>query len=314
MQYKDYYKILGVERGAPQDEIKKSYRKLARKYHPDVSKEQNAEAQFKELGEAYEVLRDKEKRAAYDQLGQNWKQGESFSPPPGWESSFEFGGGFSPGGGGGASFSDFFESLFGQGQRSSHHGPGHGFRQSKGMDQQAAIQIDVEDSFNGAVKTVTLSEPRQPGQRFAAGERKLKVKIPKGIRAGQKIRLNGQGSPGAGRGPAGDLQLEIGFRPHPFYRVEGADIYMDLPVTPWEASLGATIDVPTPVGRVGVKIPAGSEQGKKLRFKGRGLPGKQPGDFYVVIKLTLPPVNNEEAREFYTEMKEKFGYNPRTHF
>ncbi|MCB1755701.1 MAG: DnaJ domain-containing protein [Gammaproteobacteria bacterium] len=308
MQYKDYYKILGVERDAGQDEIKKAYRKLARKYHPDVSKEHNAEERFKELGEAYEVLRDQEKRAAYDQLGPNWKQGENFSPPPGWESSFDFGGGFSSGGG--ASFSDFFESLFGQGQRRGQQSGAYGFRQSRGEDQQAAIQIDIEDSFNGAVRMLTLSEP---GQRGAVGQHKLKVKIPKGIRAGQKIRLTGQGAPGIGGGPAGDLQLEVSFRPHPFYRVEGADVFLDLPVTPWEAALGATVDVPTPTGRVGVKIPAGSEQGKKLRFKGRGLPGKQAGDFYVVIKLTLPKAQTEEDRQFYAEMKERFDYNPRRH-
>ncbi len=312
MQYKDYYKILGVRREASQDEIKKVYRKLARKYHPDVSKEKDAEERFKEIGEAYEVLRDEEKRAAYDQLGPNWKQGQEFTPPPGWESNFDFGG-FSSSGTSSA-FSDFFESLFGQSMgghtRQSH---GHGFRQTRGQDQQASIQIDLEDTYRGATKTVSLNIPQQSAPRLSARPRKLKVKIPKGIKAGQKIRLVGQGGKSATGGTAGDLQLQVGFRPHPLYTVENADVYLELPVTPWEAALGATIDVPTPSGRLGLKIPPGSEQGKKLRLRGRGIPGNPAGDFYVVLKLTLPQANNDKARKLYTEMQNELAYNPRRH-
>lgn len=298
MEYSDYYKMLGVERSASKDEIKKSYRKLARKYHPDVSKERDAEAKFKEIGEAYEVLRDDEKRASYDQLGSNWKQGQNFTPPPG------YGGGHSSGfGGGGASFSDFFESMFSGGAGAGFNQGG--FRPSKGQDQLVSIKIDIEDAFDGASRTISLSSGH------GSPSKKIKVRIPKGIKEGQKIRLAGQGGPGGGGGPAGDLQLEVSFRPHPFYRLEGSDIYLDLPVTPWEAALGATIDVPTPGGRIGIKVPMGSDSGKKLRLKGRGLPGSSAGDFFVVIKLTLPKVDSDEVRTMFEEMREKFDYNPR---
>ena len=305
MQYKDYYDILGVARDADQDEIKKAYRKLARKYHPDVSKEVSAEDRFKEIGEAYEVLRDPEKRTAYDQLGRNWKQGQDFNPPPGWEGNFGYGGaqGGGPGGFGGGSFSDFFESLFGEGLNRGHASYGGGFRQARGQDQTARISIDIEDAYDGTTRTLTLGE--------GASARRLNVKIPKGIRAGQKIRLGGQGGPGAGGGPAGDLQLEVSFRDHPLYTVDGGDVTLELPVTPWEAALGATIDVPTPSGRVGVRIPPNSTQGKRLRLRGKGLPGKQAGDFYVKLKLTLPPAESDEAKAFYESMKAQLDYNPR---
>ncbi|MDO6461462.1 DnaJ C-terminal domain-containing protein [Granulosicoccaceae sp. 1_MG-2023] len=307
MQYKDYYDILGVAREASQDEIKKAYRKLARKYHPDVSKEASAEERFKEIGEAYEVLRDPEKRSAYDQLGHNWKQGQDFNPPPGWEGGFGFGGTAHQGGAGfgGGSFSDFFESLFGEGLNRGHasYGGAGGFRQARGEDQHARISIDIEDAYQGATRTLTLGE--------GPSARRLKVKIPKGIRAGQKIRLSGQGAPGMAGGPAGDLQLEVAFRPHPLYTVDGSDVTLELPVTPWEAALGATIDVPTPGGKVTVSIPAGSGQGKRLRLRGKGLPGKTPGDFYVRLKLTLPEATTDEARALYKSMQEKLDYNPR---
>ena len=323
MKYQDYYQTLGVNRTASQDEIKKAYRKLARQYHPDVSKEKNAEERFKEIGEAYDVLRDDEKRAAYDQLGPNWKQGQDFRPPPGWGDSAGFDGfsGFSSN----ASFTDFFESLFGQntaqGTRQGFGGGfssgfgGGGFGQStRGQNQSAKILIDIEDSFEGATKTVSLKIPEQEGAYTVSRDRRLKVRIPKGIREGQKIRLGGQGSPGAGGGPAGDLQLEVSFRQHRWFRVEGADIYLDLPVTPWEAALGATIDVPVPGGRIGIKVPSGSEQGKKLRLRGRGLPGKEPGDFFVVVNLTLPKADSEDAQAFYERMRHELAYNPRQGF
>ncbi len=300
MEYSDYYKMLGVERSASKDEIKKAYRKLARKYHPDVSKERDAENKFKEIGEAYEVLRDDEKRASYDQLGSNWKQGQNFTPPPGFGGA-SYSGGF---GSGGASFSDFFESMFGGGGNAGGGFNQGGFRPSKGQDQLVSIKVDIEDAYGGASRTLNLTSG------LGGASKKIKVCIPKGIKEGQKIRLAGQGGAGSG-GQAGDLQLEVSFRTHPLYRLDGSDIYLDLPITPWEAALGATIDVPTPGGRIGIKVPKGSDSGKKLRLKGRGLPSSPTGDFYVVLKLTVPKADSDEARALFEEMHEKLNYNPR---
>lgn len=318
MEFKDYYTTMGVARDATQDEIKRAYRKLARKYHPDVSKEADAEAKFKELGEAYEVLKDPEKRAAYDELGANWQSGQDFRPPPDWDAGFEFsGGGYTGGGGGDAdAYSDFFESLFGQRfnqgggyQRSSRGGGGF---HARGQDHRAKILVDLDDAFNGATRTVTLRMPTVDEQgHVVTKERTLNVKIPKGIRQGQQIRLAGQGSPGHGAGDAGDLYLEVEFKPHPFYRVEGSDLYLDLPIAPWEAALGATVKVPTPGGVVDLKIPAGTQGGKKMRLKGRGIPSKIPGDLYVVLQVVLPPADSDEAKALYNEMKEKLAFNPR---
>ena len=311
MDYKDYYKIIGVERDATQDEIKRAYRKLARKYHPDVSKLPDAEVRFKELGEAYEVLKDPEKRAAYDQLGSQWQQGQDFRPPPDWDAGFEFsGGGYTHGDAG--AYSDFFEDLFGRatGHQGSAQGR-HGFHM-QGEDHHAKVLIDIEDSYNGASRSISLRAPElTPDGHVTTRERTLNVRIPKGIRPGQQIRLAGQGSPGMGEGRAGDLYLEVEFREHPLYRVDGADVYLDLPVAPWEAALGASITAPTPAGKVDLKIPPNSNQGSKLRLKGRGLPGKTPGDLYVQLKVTLPPADNDKARELYRQMQSELGFNPR---
>ena len=309
MDFKDYYAIMGVERNATQDEIKRAYRKLARKYHPDVSKETDAEIRFKELGEAYEVLKDPQKRAAYDQLGADWKAGQEFHPPPGWDAGYEFSGtGF---GGDNSGFSDFFESLFGGFSTSRGGGPHAGFR-SRGEDHHARVLIDLEDAFNGATRSVTLRAPEAaPNGQVIMKERTLNVRIPKGVREGQRIRLAGQGAPGIGGGQRGDLFLEIGFRPHPLYRVEDRDIFLDLPITPWEAALGATLKVPTPTGKVDLKIPAGTGSGRKLRLKARGIPGKTPGDLYVIPLITVPPADSEEARELYRKMERELPYNPR---
>jgi curved DNA-binding protein len=310
MEYKDYYKIMGLSRSATQDEIKRAYRKLARKYHPDVSKEKDAEAKFKELGEAYEVLQDPEKRAAYDRLGANWKAGEDFRPPPKWDEGFEFkGGGFT--GGGGGVFSDFFEQLFGQGGfRTSEQGA-RGF-QARGQDAHAKIYIDLEDSIRGATRNITLSAPEMDARgHVQVKQRSLNIKIPKGIKPGQHIRLSGQGDPGTGGGKAGDLLLEIAFNPHRLYRISDADIYLDLPVTPWEAALGAKIKVPTPDGSVDLKIPPNSHQGSKLRLKGRGLPAKTPGDFFVVLQIALPSANTDRAKAVYQKMQQELNFNPR---
>ncbi len=313
MEYKDYYKIMGVKRDAAQDEIKRAYRKLARKFHPDVSKEPDAEKRFKEVGEAYEVLKDPEKRAAYDQLGANWKAGQEFRPPPDWDAGFEFrGGGFTPGDA--SAFSDFFETLFGRGmgggftgtQRAQPH-----FR-SQGEDHHAKVMIDLDDAFHGATRTINLRAPAlDPQGHVITHERTLNVQIPKGIKQGQQIRLAGQGSPGLGGAGPGDLYLEVEFRPHPIYRVEDRDLYLDLPVTPWEAVLGATVKAPTPTGIIDLKIPAGSASGRKLRLKGRGIPGKAPGDLYVVLKIALPPGDTEKARELYRRMQRELAFNPR---
>lgn len=307
MEYRDYYKILGVSRNASQDELKRAYRKLARKYHPDVSKEPDAEERFKQLHEAYEVLKDPQKRAAYDQLGSDWKAGQEFRPPPNWDAGFEFrGGGFT--GADASDFSDFFESLFG---RSFNAGarPGH---RARGEDHFAKIVIDLEDAYRGATRSVTLRVPVVDAQgRVQTQTRTLNVHIPKGIKEGQHIRLAGQGSGGFGAGPAGDLYLEIAFQPHPFYRVEGRDVYLDLPVAPWEAALGAAIKAPTPGGIVELQIPAGSANGRKLRLKDRGIPGNPPGHLYAVLVIVLPPADTEKARSFYRQMQRELAFNPR---
>jgi curved DNA-binding protein len=316
MEYKDYYKIMGVKRDATQDEIKRAYRKLARKFHPDVSKEANAEAKFKELGEAYEVLKDAKKRAAYDELGSQWKAGQEFRPPPNWqEQGFEFrdfggaGSGSGPGAGG---FSDFFETLFGGAAR--RPAGSHGAREFRvrGEDHHARVIIELADSYNGASRSITLQIPEMDeGGRVSTRPRTLSVRIPKGIRQGQQIRLTGQGGAGLGSGEAGDLYLEVAFSPNGRYRVEGADVHLDVPVAPWEAALGATIQVPTPAGAVDLKVPPNSQTGKKLRLKGRGIPARQPGDLYVVLQVVLPPADTAQQRELYEQMKQEFAFHPR---
>jgi len=312
MEYKDYYKILNVKRDATQDEIKHAYRKLTRKYHPDVSKEPDAEQKFKEVGEAYEVMKDPEKRAAYDQLGTCWKSGQDFRPPPDWEENFTFrGGGFTESDA--TDFSDFFASLFGRAAAPGQQR--HATFHAHGGDLHAKIQIDLEDSYNGATRSITLQVPEVDDQgRIRTRERVLNIHIPMGVTAGQQIRLSGQGEPGLGKGSAGDLYLEVEFKPHPFYRFEGKDIYLDLPVAPWEAALGAKVKTPTPGGIVELKIPQGSASGSKLRLGGRGLPGKPPGDLYMVLQIVLPPADNQEAREIYLRMERELTFNPRSRF
>lgn len=305
--------MIGVSRDATQDEIKRAYRKLARKYHPDVSKEPDAEARFKEVGEAYEVLKDPEKRAAYDQLGANWKAGQDFNPPPDWDAGFEFsGGGFTAGDA--ADYSDFFESLFGRGFAHGRAGAGYhsGFH-ARGQDHHAKILIDLEDAFHGATRAVTLKVPELDASgHVRTRDRTLNVKIPQGVRQGQQIRLAGQGAPGLGQGSQGDLYLEVEFRPHRLYRVDGRDLSLDLSVAPWEAALGASVKVPTPAGTVDLKIPPGSASGKKLRLKGRGIPAKTgAGDLYVVLKVVLPPATSDQAKAFYREMEQKLAFDPR---
>jgi curved DNA-binding protein len=321
VSFKDYYKVLGVERNDDEDVIKKAFRRLARKYHPDVSKVADASTRMQEINEAYEVLRDKEKRAAYDQVGQAWKGGPEFRPPPGWDSGFEFSGppGGNQGAGDSSEHSAFFDALFGaarraEGNRQQTHGA-QGEPGIRGQDHHAKIVVPLEDAFAGATREIGLHSPAVDAEgRVVMRERKLSVSVPKGIRTGQQIRLGGQGSPGFGSGAPGDLYLEIEFAPHRLYRSDGRDLYLTLPVAPWEAALGSSVPVPTPDGSVEMTIPPGSQTGRKLRLRGRGIPGMQenkPGDFYVVLEVVLPPAADDKARAFYARMADELAFDPR---
>lgn len=315
MQYKDYYKILGVARDAGADDIKRAYRKLARKYHPDVSKEPDAEARFKEINEANEVLKDPERRAEYDALGSGWHAGDEFRPPPGqgrrgaqreYELSPEEA----------ARFSDFFSSIFGSsggdGFRGGFGDMGNGTAGRRGMDQNATIRISLEEAYHGGTRQLRLEVPEIDAEgRIQSRTRTLNVRIPAGVTAGRQIRLAGQGNPGRG-GDDGDLYLEIEIAAHPIYRSEGKDLHMKLPLSPWEAALGATVAVPTLDGSVNLKVPAGSQSGQRLRLKGRGLPGKPAGDTYVQLEIVNPPTDSDEDRGAYRELAARFPeFQPR---
>lgn len=299
MEYKDYYKILGVKRDVSQADLKRAYRKLARKYHPDVSKEANAEERFKEVNEAYEVLGDSEKRSSYDQLGANWKNGQNFNPPPDWGGGFDFnqfGAGAQQAGG--AGFSDFFESLFGGGMGGAGFQQGQPHQRArKPASQTANVSVDLEDVFSGGSTRVVL-----------AGGKKLEVKIPKGIEEGKKIRLSGKASNG------GDLLLKIHIKKHPRYTLDGKNVSVNLPIAPWEAALGSSVEVETLSGKLKLKVPQNSQSGKRMRLKGRGLPysgSASKGDLFVVLQIVTPPAKTEEDRQFYLEMQNKFDWNPR---
>ncbi|HEV7814388.1 MAG TPA: DnaJ C-terminal domain-containing protein [Janthinobacterium sp.] len=308
MEYKNYYAALGVDKSASADEIKKAYRKLVRKYHPDVSKEKDAEKRTKELNEAYEVLGDSEKRAAYDELGRGQRPGQEFRPPPDWGAGFEPG--FGAAAGGGMPDDDFFADLFAHvgGRRRA----GGAAFQMRGEDSHATIVIDLADAYQGATRSISLRVPQVDAQgRVITQERTLSVTIPKGVTAGQQLRLSGQGQPGSGGAPAGDLYLEIQFRPDPRYRVDGRDVTATVPVAPWEAALGAQIDVQTPSGTVTVTVPENSQTGRKLRLKGRGIPAAPPGDLYLMLEVVLPPANTGRARELYQTMAREMDFDPR---
>lgn len=309
MEFKDYYQALGVTRDSSADEIKKSFRRLARKYHPDISREPDAEERMKEVNEAFAVLSDPEKRAAYDQLGQRYHAGQEFHPPPDWDAGFEFSGRGFPGAGG--DFSDFFSELFGR-HMGGGQARGAAFR-ARGEDHHAKILLDLEDAYHGGARTINLRAPRMDASgHVTLDERSLEVRIPKGAHEGQVIRLAGQGSPGFGGGPAGDLYLTVQFKPHSRYRVEGRDVYVTLPVAPWEAALGAAVEASVPDGTVEVRIPEGSQPGRKLRLKGRGIPGLPPGDLYLVLEVVLPPASDPKARALYQKMAQELAwFNPR---
>jgi curved DNA-binding protein len=307
--FRDYYEVLGVPRGASADEIRSAYRKLARQYHPDVNKEEGAEDRFKEISEAYEVLRDPEKRERYDRLGANWRAGQDVSGAPGFDG---FGGyddvrvDFGGGGFGGADFSDFFESMFGgptRGRAGARRARGfEGGFSGRGSDQEAVIELTLEEAAEGGRRRITLADGRD-----------YEVTIPRGVRDGQRIRLAGEGGAGFGGGPSGDLFLRVRLKPHPRFRVKGSDLEVDLPVAPWEAALGASVQVPTLQGEARVKVPAHSSCGRRLRLRGEGLPDADGGrgDLHAVVKIVVPKRLKREERELFERLAEVSSFDPR---
>ena len=299
MKYQDYYQILGVPREASSADIKKSYRKLARQYHPDVSKDAAAEEKFKEVNEAYDVLKDAEKRQAYDRFGTDWKHGHEFNP-----------GGYASAGFPGGDFSDFFESIFSGGFQQ-----GSPFRQApqKGADHHLKLDITLEEAYRGGSKTIQFSQKPTSGSQLAGAKmKKLKISMPRGVTSGQKIRLARQGQPAANGGEAGDLYLEMNILPHRYFRLDNQDVNLRLPVTPWEAARGATLKVPTLDGNVELKIKAGVQSGQKMRLKGKGMPGSKNGDQFVEILIHTPPADSAKAKKFYSDMQNQFDFNPRS--
>ena len=308
MKYQDYYQILGVARDASKADIKKSYRKLARRYHPDVNQDASAEDKFKEVNEAYEVLKDAEKRKAYDRFGNDWKHGHEFNPG-GFGGGF--GGGSSSGGGfSGGDFSDFFESIFGGGTRQASP-----FRQApqKGEDRHLKLDISLEEAFHGGPKTIQFGQQRAAGESLGSTAlKKLRINIPRGVTAGQKIRLVKQGHPAPNGGDAGDLYLEMNIQPHRYFKLDDKDVILRLPITPWEAAQGTKLKVPTLDGQVELTIKSGTQSGQKMRLKGKGMPGRVVGDQFVEILIQTPPANNKKAVKFYQDMEAQFNFNPRS--
>lgn len=320
MEFKDYYHILGLDPDADDKAIKAAYRKLARKYHPDVSSDDNAEEKFKEVSEAYHVLKDAEKRAEYDQLRRYRQSGGDFEPPPGWQNAAGrggaegFTGGFTGDFGDQSDFSDFFESLFGGrgGARGFHRGGGHGAR--AGQDLEVEMPLFLEDTLGETAKQIRLNVPQydNQGRRLPDREKTLNVKIPAGTGDNERIRLKGQGAPGIGGGPAGDLFLRVRLVPHPLFDVDGQDLIVTVPVAPWEAALGAKIEVPTLNGRISLTVPSGSQTGKRLRIKGRGLTAKKHnGDLYAVLKVVMPDTVTNEQKDLWEKLAATSSFEPR---
>jgi curved DNA-binding protein len=305
MKYKDYYALMGVARSATEAEIKTAYRKLARKYHPDLNKEAGAETRFKEIGEAYQVLKDPERRAAFDALGIGFKDGDEIRPR-------EEASGAYASEGDAQEADDFFSDLFG---RRAHHSGRSYAPEWPGEDLHAKVAVTLEDIYNGAQRTLSLQTPVIDDQgRVTYQTRTLDVVIPKGILDGQRLRLAKQGGIGMGNAPRGDLYLEISVETPKRYRIDGRDVTTDLPLAPWEAALGAEVVVPTPSGEVTVTVPAGSSAGRRLRLKGRGIPGNPPGDFYVMLGIVLPPADTDARKAAYAEMRKALDFDPRAHF
>jgi curved DNA-binding protein len=311
MKYKDYYASLGLERGASDDAIKKAYRRLARKYHPDVSKEAGAEEKFKEVAEAYQTLKDPEKRAAYDQLGSH-PAGQEFEPPPSWQQQYSE----TPFAADDLDLSDLFSHLRGAGVGGG--GRARGARMSMpGHDYEIAVAIGIDEAYNGTQIDLDLSMPEYDEQgRLHRVPHTFKARIPKGATDGQRLRLPGKGGKGLNGGRDGDLYLNISLRPHPLYRASGHDLYLDLPLAPWEAVLGTSVEVPTPGGAVRLKVPAGTQAGRQLRLPQRGLPKPKEGqgDLYAIIQIVVPGAVGDAERELYRKLAEASGFDPRGHF
>jgi curved DNA-binding protein len=314
MQYKDYYKILGVDRKATADDIKKAYRKLARKYHPDVSKEKNAEDKFKEMGEAYEVLKDKEKRAAYDELG-SYQAGQNFRPPPGWEQQFTRGQNADYAK---TDFGDLFSELFGMGGAGARQGRNPRARNMAipGQTYEATVHISLDDAYNGTEVTLDLTVPERTQDGVRRVPKNITVRIPKGVTDGQKLRVPGKGGPGVNGGQNGDLYLNIVLHPHPLFRFSGHDLYLDVPITPWEAALGASIEIPTMEGNVRLKIKEAARAGQRFRLAGKGVPkpGGGHGDLYALLQIVTPSVLNSVEKGLFEELAKASSFNPRGHF
>ncbi|MPZ43068.1 MAG: DnaJ domain-containing protein [Betaproteobacteria bacterium] len=319
MDFKDYYATLGVAKDATADDVKKSFRKLARKYHPDVSKEPDADARMKEINEAYTVLSDPEKRAAYDQLGRAYQPGQDFRPPPDWDAGFEFSGRRGPGAGAGdyGDYSDFFAELFGRMGARGARARGEPFEaeglHARGEDHHAKILVDLEDVYRGASRQISLRVPKVDAEgRLLLQTRTLNVQIPKGLREGQLMRLAGQGGPGLGEGKPGDLMLEVHFKPHPRFQAQGADVTMTLPVAPWEAALGAVVALRLPDGaNLNVRIPPGAQSGRQLRVRGKGIPANPAGDLVLDVRVVVPPADTPRAKELYEAMARDLEFDPR---
>ncbi|MFP4108099.1 MAG: DnaJ C-terminal domain-containing protein [Desulfonatronovibrio sp.] len=324
MEYKDYYEILGVNKKSSKEEIAKAYKKMAKKYHPDLNpNDPKAEDKFKEVTEAYEVLKDDEKRRLYDSFGSDWQHGQNFQPPPGYDNAhFEFRGGQQ---GAGFDFSDFFENIFGGGfggtgrgaQRSSRGFQGDPFSGAgfarKGQDAEATLELTLEEAYKGGSKSITLQEQViGPDRKPRVQDKTLQVNIPPGIKDGSKIRLSGQGSAGMGSGQSGDLYLKVRILPHPLFKMDGNNIIYDLALTPWEAALGSNVRVPTLDGNIEMKIPEGISSGQKLRIRGRGM-GRQAakGDQLVRIMIKVPPKPSPEEKKIWEDLARVSGFNPR---
>jgi curved DNA-binding protein len=308
MKYKDYYSVLGVERGATADEIKKAYRKLAHKYHPDVSKDPKGEEKFKEVAEAYETLKNPEKRAAYDQLGSH-RPGEDFRPPPDWggqfgDTQFSFDE---------ADLADLFAGLSGRHRPGSGGGP----PRMPGEDYEVTAQISLEDAYRGTEVELNLTVPEHDDKGLVRRvPRTFKVKIPKGASDQQRLRLAGRGGKGSNGGRDGDLYIHIALQPHAYFRASGHDLYLDLPLTPWEAVLGATVEVPTLAGVVRMKVPPNTHAGQQLRLAGRGLPkpGGKEGDLFAIAQIAVPTAAGEQERDLFKQLAQSSTFNPRAHF